>query len=92
MTGMRCLRETSDADLLLDWDGAVELRPLLAALERLGDGPPRLDGEIRRGDGMAVAWRELLQAVRDGPSARVLAKRDAAVDMLAVAAFMRSAG
>jgi phosphoribosyl-dephospho-CoA transferase len=92
MTGVRCLREASDVDLLFDWDGALDLEPLLAGLERLGDGSPRLDGEIRRGDGMAVAWRELRQATRAGPSARVLAKRDAAVEMLAGAAFMRGAG
>lgn len=60
-TGLNCLEDDSDLDLLLtppDWPGALAVCRALVALDD-PRCPPRLDGEIRNKAGDAVAWREL---------------------------------
>lgn len=86
-TGDRFLTGDSDVDLLFDWRGGSRLMPLLDGLLRFGDDLPRLDGEVRRADGRAVAWRELAAALRAGGAVGVLAKSDIAVELIAAAEF-----
>lgn len=88
-TGERFLTADSDVDLLFDWRGDSGLMPLLDGLARFDDSRPRLDGEVRRADGRAVAWRELAAALRAGSSSRVLAKSDAAAALIDVDQFVR---
>jgi phosphoribosyl-dephospho-CoA transferase len=88
-TGERFLTTDSDVDLLFDWRGESDLMQLLDGLARFGDVAPRLDGEVRRADGRAVAWRELVAALRGGGSARVLAKSDTAAELMMAAEFVR---
>lgn len=58
-TGLRYVRPASDVDLLFAPSDRWQLDRLLELLAELGDGTPRLDGEILLPDGAAVAWREL---------------------------------
>lgn len=58
-TGLRYVRPASDIDLLFTPYDRWQLDRLLHLLAELGDGTPRLDGEILLPDGAAVAWREL---------------------------------
>lgn len=86
LTGEACLRAASDVDLLLDCHSADEALAALELLRTFGDGPPRLDGELRMPHGWAVAWRELENALASGDS--VLAKADDEVRLIGVEAFL----
>jgi phosphoribosyl-dephospho-CoA transferase len=60
LTGLDYLTGRSDLDLLLDIDRDIDLERLTADLAAIeADAPMRLDGELMRGDGAAVNWREL---------------------------------
>jgi phosphoribosyl-dephospho-CoA transferase len=61
LTGLDYLHERSDLDLLLDVPAdAHAQRALLDALAALAArAPMRIDGELVRGDGAGVNWREL---------------------------------
>lgn len=60
LTGLDYLTETSDLDLLLPFTRVSDLVRLTASLMAIeAAAPMRLDGELVRGDGAAVNWREL---------------------------------
>jgi phosphoribosyl-dephospho-CoA transferase len=75
LTGLDYLTLRSDLDLLLPLPRPADAPRVIAGLAALERGAPmRLDGELVRGDGAAVNWRE----IREG-AAEVLVKtrRDA---------------
>lgn len=85
LSGLPCLREGSDLDLLiavesLDQAGAVVDALAAAAL------PCRIDGELVFGDDHAVAWREFARW-REGAVQQVLCKRLRGVELLDGAAL-----
>lgn len=75
-TGLGYVRPDSDIDLLFAPRDRWQLDGLLDMLAAVGDGSPRLDGEILLPDGAAVAWRELA-----GRPARLLVKGPAEVSL-----------
>lgn len=85
-SGETCLRPGSDVDLLIDCRHRDEALAALAILARHGDGPPRLDGELRMPHGWAVPWRELALALAVG--GRVLAKSDCGLQLMSPADFL----
>lgn len=74
--GLGYVRPDSDIDLLFAPRDRWQLDGLLDLLAAVGDGSPRLDGEILLPDGAAVAWRELA-----GRPARLLVKGPAEVSL-----------
>lgn len=78
LTGLAYVTDRSDLDLLLRVRSDTDLDRLTAELAALeADLPMRLDGEVMRGDGAAVNWREL-HAGAD----QVLVKRIEGVSLL----------
>lgn len=75
-TGLGYVRPDSDIDLLFAPRERWQLDGLLDLLAAVGEGSPRLDGEILLPDGAAVAWRELA-----GRPARLLVKGPAEVSL-----------
>lgn len=82
-TGLRYVRPESDIDLLFAPRDRWQLDRLLDLLAEVGDGTPRLDGEILLPDGAAVAWRELA-----GRPARLLVKGAAEVGLRDLASVL----
>jgi phosphoribosyl-dephospho-CoA transferase len=84
LTRLDYLTATSDLDLLLPLPRAAELGRLTAGLAAIeAAAPMRLDGELVRGDGAAVNWREL-----HAGAPQVLVKRASGVALLGAAAFL----
>lgn len=75
-TGLAYVRPDSDIDLLFAPRDRRQLEGLLDLLAAMGEGSPRLDGEILLPDGAAVAWRELA-----GRPDRLLVKGPAEVSL-----------
>lgn len=73
-SGEPCLKPSSDIDVLFECGADTRLDDLLAGLRELGDGFPRVDGEVLLASGWAIAWRELSRARAAGKSAKVLAR------------------
>ena len=73
-TGQACLRDGSDIDLLVAVDSPRQADAVIARLEHVPFGAPRLDGELLFIDGSAVAWREWA-AWRAGGTEQLLVKR-----------------
>ena len=66
VTGLDYLTDGSDLDLLLDVDCDCDLDRLCADLVAIeAVAPMRLDGELMRGDGAAVNWREFSSGARE---------------------------
>ncbi|MBP2306524.1 malonate decarboxylase holo-[acyl-carrier-protein] synthase [Azospirillum melinis] len=82
-TGLPYVRPESDVDLLFAPCDRWQLDRLLELLAELGDGNPRLDGEILLPDGATVAWRELA-----GRPARLLVKGTAEVGLRDLASVL----
>lgn len=60
LTGLDYLTDRSDLDLLLRIDRDTDVADLVAGIAEIESlAPMRLDGELVRGDGAAVNWREL---------------------------------
>jgi phosphoribosyl-dephospho-CoA transferase len=79
LTGLPCVRESSDLDLLLavpDLDTAAEVVWLLQGLHLVC----RVDGELLFANGQAVAWREFAQLI-GGKVEQVLVKHRNGVHM-----------
>jgi phosphoribosyl-dephospho-CoA transferase len=74
VSGLPCVRAGSDIDLLLPCADLAQADAVVALLQACGPGLPRLDGEIVRPDGAAVAWREWA-AWREGSTRQLLVKR-----------------
>lgn len=75
LTGRNYLRPGSDIDLLVQPSSLAQLDAAANLLERFAERLP-LDGELVFPSGQAVAWKEWLQARKDGAGAsRVLVKR-----------------
>ena len=74
LTGLAYLRPSSDLDLLLPVDAALQADAAAAWLEAADFAGPRLDGELVFADGSAVAWREWLNW-RARRCAQILVKR-----------------
>ena len=85
-SGEACLRPGSDVDILIDCDNREAALAALDVLARHGEGPPRLDGELRMPSGWAVAWRELAQARTRG--GQVLAKSDSDLQLMSPDDFL----
>ena len=67
----------SDVDLICDVGHRDTLPYWLGAMESSAlDMNDRLDGDVRFPGGQAVAWRELLRALRSDATARVMFKSD----------------
>ena len=59
LTGLNYITNHSDLDLLLECRRDTDLERLAAEIAAVeADGPIRIDGELMRGDGAAVNWRE----------------------------------
>ena len=58
LTGLACLRDGSDIDLLVAVDSPRQADAAVALLKRVPFSAPRLDGELVFARGRAVAWRE----------------------------------
>ncbi len=90
LSGLPCVRETSDLDLLVhvsDLDTAGQLVWLLQGLQ-LGC---RVDGELVFPGGWAVAWREYGQLI-GGRVEQVLVKHRTGVQLLGMAALQSQFG
>lgn len=87
LTGLACVRETSDIDLWIGVHDADQADAVAQHLENFAPRHPRLDGELVFDDGTAVAWREW-QAWRAGRARHLLVKRLHGASM-ADAAFLR---
>ena len=83
MTGVSYLREDSDLDLLLTPTTEEQLRLVLEILGSMEGARPRLDGEVVRPDGGAVAWQEVAS-----DSATLLVKTLAGVSLVSRATWM----
>lgn len=60
LTGLPYLSATSDLDVLFSLPSAERVATLLDGLSAVdADAPMRIDGELLRGDGAGVNWREL---------------------------------
>lgn len=85
LTRLGYLTEESDLDFLLEVPGQTDLARLTACLAAIeAQAPMRLDGELVRGDGAAVNWREF----HDG-SREVLVKTVRGVGLIERSAFLR---
>jgi phosphoribosyl-dephospho-CoA transferase len=87
-SGEACLRPDSDVDVLLDCASRDKALAALEILARHGDGPPRIDGEIRMPHGWAVAWRELARGLASG--GRVMARSDSDLQLMRPENFLRA--
>jgi phosphoribosyl-dephospho-CoA transferase len=88
ISGLRCVREASDLDLLApvtDLATAAQVTWLLQGLAL----HCRVDGEIVFPNGWAVAWREYAQLI-GGSVAQVLVKDRVGVQLLDMAALRRA--
>ena len=66
LTGLDYLTDRSDLDLLLDVRRETDLDRLVADIAAVeADAPMRLDGELMRGDGAAINWREFHTGARE---------------------------
>ncbi|HWL69694.1 MAG TPA: malonate decarboxylase holo-[acyl-carrier-protein] synthase [Geminicoccus sp.] len=84
ITGLDYLTGRSDLDFTLHVHRNTQLRPLADELARMeADAPMRLDGELIRGDGCAVNWREL-----HGGACELLVKTVAGVTLLDTGQFL----
>lgn len=78
LTGLDYLIGRSDLDLLLDVRRDTDLDRLAADVAAIeADAPMRIDGELMRGDGAAVNWREF-----HAGTSEVLVKHIDGVDLL----------
>lgn len=85
LTGLACLGENSDLDLMLQpasRDAALRTLDALAAISSHGDAP-RLDGELVDRHGRATSWRELL-----GDSRQILFKHVRHIGMITREEFL----
>jgi phosphoribosyl-dephospho-CoA transferase len=85
LTGLDYLTEKSDLDLLLEVSGHTDLARLTAGLAAIeARAPMRLDGELVRGDGSAVNWREF-----NNGTPEILVKRIRSVGLVQRNDFLR---
>jgi phosphoribosyl-dephospho-CoA transferase len=84
ITGLDYLTDRSDLDFILHIHRDTRLRPLTEELARIeADAPMRLDGELVRGDGAAINWREVHAGARE-----LLVKSSAGVALLSPGRFL----
>ncbi|MEJ8813499.1 malonate decarboxylase holo-[acyl-carrier-protein] synthase [Variovorax ureilyticus] len=74
LTGLPCIRESSDIDVWIGVRDAEQADAVAHHLDAFAPRHPRLDGELVFEDGTAVAWREW-QAWRTGRARHLLVKR-----------------
>ncbi|WP_175838191.1 malonate decarboxylase holo-[acyl-carrier-protein] synthase [Burkholderia anthina] len=83
LTGERYLSESSDLDVVVPLPDAALLAPLLDGLADIdARAPMRIDGELLRGDGAGVNWRELHARLPE-----VAVKTAIAVELMSADAF-----
>ncbi|WP_175720181.1 malonate decarboxylase holo-[acyl-carrier-protein] synthase [Burkholderia anthina] len=83
LTGEHYLSESSDLDIVFPLPAAASLAPLLDGLADIdARAPMRIDGELLRGDGAGVNWRELHARLPE-----VAVKTATAVELTAADAF-----
>ncbi|MCV2217996.1 malonate decarboxylase holo-[acyl-carrier-protein] synthase [Thauera sp. Sel9] len=88
VSGETYRNEASDLDVVCDVIEMNQVNMLLVALQKAAAGLSfPLDGEIRFPNGQAVAWRELL-ICRNTPGAKVLAKGDEEIELVAIETLM----
>lgn len=74
LTGLTCVHDGSDIDLLVTIDSPRQADAAVALLNRVPFSAPRLDGELVFAHGRAVAWREWA-AWRAGGTTQLLVKQ-----------------
>lgn len=83
LTGLPCLTESSDLDVLfkpLDWSGVERLCLFLNALQT--EYPEfKVDGEVLNPSGQAVQWHELFRSFSD-PNSQLLVKTNRDVKLV----------
>ncbi len=85
LTGLDYLTERSDLDVLMLVQGDTDIPGLTAGMARIESAAPmRLDGELIRGDGAAVNWREIQTGARE-----ILVKSSGGVALLPSSHFLR---
>lgn len=88
LTGLSCVTENSDLDVLfkpLNWSTAEKLCRFLNALE--SEYPEfKLDGEVLNPSGNAVQWRELSRALFE-PNTQLLSKTNLEVNLISLADY-----
>ena len=84
LTGLPCLTNTSDIDVLFAPASWEEVQQLCACLHGLQSAHPefKVDGEVLSPQGEAVQWRELLQARE-----QVLVKRNRGIELIGVSQY-----
>jgi phosphoribosyl-dephospho-CoA transferase len=85
LSGLPCVRERSDLDLLVPVPDLPTAGRVVAVLRALQPGC-RVDGELLFPGGWAVAWREFAQLL-DGAVAQLLVKHRTGVQLLDMAAL-----
>ncbi|TCW87599.1 malonate decarboxylase holo-[acyl-carrier-protein] synthase [Burkholderia sp. SRS-46] len=87
LTGERYLGPSSDLDMVFPLPDAASIAPLLDGIAAIdARAPIRIDGELLRGDGAGVNWRELHARLPD-----VAVKTAIAVELMPADAFLRGA-
>lgn len=88
LTGVPCITESSDIDVLfkpMRWRDAESLCLFLGALQ--AEYPEcRIDGEVLSPSGLAVQWRELLRSLSDA-SVQLLVKTNHDVKLVGLAGY-----
>ena len=90
ISGLPCVRTTSDLDLLIAVDGLVHADAVARVLHSFCSVGTRLDGELVFGDGSAVAWREWIEW-RAGRVRAIMVRRLDAVALQHDIAWCKSA-
>lgn len=90
LTGLPCLTENSDLDVLFKPVSWFEAETLCIFLNALQTEYPefKVDGEVLNPSGQAVQWRELFQGLRNVDS-QLLCKSNHAVKLVALATYQQ---
>jgi phosphoribosyl-dephospho-CoA transferase len=88
LTGLPCLTESSDLDVLFKPTNWLEAEKLCLFLNALQTEYPdfKVDGEVLNTSGQAVQWRELYRSFSD-PDSQLLVKTNRAVTLVGLSVY-----
>lgn len=88
LTGLPCMTESSDLDVLFKPSSWADAEKLCLFLHALQNQYPefKVDGEVLSPSGDAVQWRELLRSFSD-PNSQLLVKTNHAVNLLGLSIY-----